>query len=62
MNWLVGRVLARARSTCTGVWDLFPAALQQRYQPVRARLSDVGPERIRQMDAAAVKSYSGMFL
>ena len=36
------------------VWDLFPAALQQRYQPVRARLSDVGPERIRQMDAAGI--------
>jgi predicted TIM-barrel fold metal-dependent hydrolase len=36
------------------VWDLFPAALQQKYQPVRARLSDVGPERIRQMDAAGM--------
>ncbi len=36
------------------VWDLFPAALQQRYQPVRARLSDVGPERVRQMDAAGI--------
>jgi len=36
------------------VWDLFPAALQQKYQPVRARLSDVGPERIRQMDAAGI--------
>jgi predicted TIM-barrel fold metal-dependent hydrolase len=36
------------------VWDLFPAALQQRYQPVHARLSDVGPERIRQMDAAGI--------
>jgi predicted TIM-barrel fold metal-dependent hydrolase len=36
------------------VWDLFPSALQQKYQPVRARLSDVGPERIRQMDAAGI--------
>ena len=36
------------------VWDLFPAALQQKYQPVRARLSDVGPQRIRQMDAAGI--------
>ena len=36
------------------VWQLFPASLQQRYEPVRARLSDVGPERIRQMDAAGI--------
>ncbi|HEY4793377.1 MAG TPA: amidohydrolase family protein, partial [Mycobacterium sp.] len=36
------------------VWELFPAALQQKYQPVRARLSDVGPQRIRQMDAAGI--------
>ncbi|MDT5169213.1 MAG: 2,3-dihydroxybenzoate decarboxylase [Mycobacterium sp.] len=36
------------------VWDLFPAQLQQKYQPVRARLSDVGAERIRLMDAARI--------
>lgn len=36
------------------VWDLFPASLQQKYQPVRTRLSDVGTERIRLMDAAGI--------
>ena len=36
------------------VWDLFPESLQQKYQPVRARLSDVGAERIRLMDAAGI--------
>jgi predicted TIM-barrel fold metal-dependent hydrolase len=36
------------------VWDLFPPPLQRRYQPVRARLSDVGAERIRLMDAAGI--------
>ncbi|MBO0881035.1 MAG: amidohydrolase, partial [Mycobacterium sp.] len=36
------------------VWDLFPDLLQRRYQPVRARLSDVGAERIRLMDAAGI--------
>jgi predicted TIM-barrel fold metal-dependent hydrolase len=36
------------------VWDLFPEALQQKYQPVKARLSDVGNERIRLMDAAGI--------
>lgn len=36
------------------VWELFPAALQRTYQPVRARLSDVGVERIRLMDAAGI--------
>lgn len=36
------------------VWALFPEALQHRYQPVRARLSDVGAERIRLMDAAGI--------
>jgi predicted TIM-barrel fold metal-dependent hydrolase len=36
------------------VWDLFPEALQRKYQPVRARLSDVGAERIRLMDAAGI--------
>jgi predicted TIM-barrel fold metal-dependent hydrolase len=36
------------------MWDLFPEALQRKYQPVRARLSDVGAERIRLMDAAGI--------
>src|SRR6185437_7252309 len=36
------------------VWELFPASLQRKYEPVRARLSDVGRERIRQMDAAGI--------
>jgi predicted TIM-barrel fold metal-dependent hydrolase len=36
------------------VWDLFPEPLQRKYRPVRARLSDVGSERIRQMDAAGI--------
>lgn len=36
------------------VWDQFPLALQQKYEVMKARLSDVGPERIRRMDAAGV--------
>jgi predicted TIM-barrel fold metal-dependent hydrolase len=36
------------------VWDLFPEPLQRKYQPVRARLSDVGAQRIRLMDAARI--------
>jgi predicted TIM-barrel fold metal-dependent hydrolase len=36
------------------VWELFPESLQRKYQPVRARLSDVGAERIRLMDAAGI--------
>jgi predicted TIM-barrel fold metal-dependent hydrolase len=36
------------------VWDLFPEPLQRKYQPVRARLGDVGVERIRLMDAAGI--------
>jgi predicted TIM-barrel fold metal-dependent hydrolase len=36
------------------VWDLFPEPLQRKYQPVRARLSDVAAERIRLMDAAVI--------
>jgi predicted TIM-barrel fold metal-dependent hydrolase len=36
------------------VWDLFPESLQRKYQPVRARLSDIGAERIRLMDAAGI--------
>src|SRR5579859_2453178 len=36
------------------VWQLFPEPLQRRYQPLRARLSDVGAQRIRLMDAAGI--------
>jgi predicted TIM-barrel fold metal-dependent hydrolase len=36
------------------VWDLFPDSLQRKYRPVAARLSDVGAERIRLMDAAGI--------
>jgi len=36
------------------VWDLFPELLQQKYKVVKARLTDVGPERIRLMDAAGI--------
>ena len=36
------------------VWDLFSESLQRKYQPVRARLSDVGAGRIRLMDAAGI--------
>ncbi len=36
------------------VWNLFPEPLQRKYQPVKARLSDVGAERIRLMDAAGI--------
>jgi predicted TIM-barrel fold metal-dependent hydrolase len=36
------------------MWDLFPEPLQRKYQPVRARLSDVGAGRIRLMDAAGI--------
>jgi predicted TIM-barrel fold metal-dependent hydrolase len=36
------------------VSDLFPEPLQRKYQPVRARLSDVGAGRIRLMDAAGI--------
>ncbi len=36
------------------VWDLYPESLRQKYQPVRARLSDVGTGRIRLMDAAGI--------
>jgi predicted TIM-barrel fold metal-dependent hydrolase len=36
------------------VWDLYPQSLRQKYQPVKARLSDVGTERIRLMDVAGV--------
>ncbi len=36
------------------VWDIFPGPLQQKYKVVKARLTDVGPERIRLMDAAGI--------
>lgn len=36
------------------VWDLYPEPLQRKYEPVRARLSDVGAGRIRLMDAAGI--------
>ena len=36
------------------VWEVFPEELRHRYEPVRARLSDVGTERIRLMNAAGI--------
>ena len=36
------------------VMELFPASLQQKYAVIRGRLMDVGPERIRRMDAAGI--------
>ncbi|MBV8349394.1 MAG: amidohydrolase [Mycolicibacterium sp.] len=36
------------------VWDLFPESLQQKYKVLEARLSDVGRQRIRMMDAAGI--------
>jgi predicted TIM-barrel fold metal-dependent hydrolase len=36
------------------VWDLYPESLRRKYQPVRARLNDVGTGRIRLMDAAGI--------
>jgi predicted TIM-barrel fold metal-dependent hydrolase len=36
------------------MWDMFPEALQRKYRPVRARLSNVGKARIRLMDAAGI--------
>ncbi|BBY09203.1 amidohydrolase family protein [Mycobacterium noviomagense] len=36
------------------VWDLYPESLRRRYQPIKARLSDVGAERVRAMDAAGI--------
>jgi predicted TIM-barrel fold metal-dependent hydrolase len=36
------------------LWELFPSALQQRYTVVKDGLSNVGPERIRRMDAAGI--------
>ncbi|HME48746.1 amidohydrolase family protein [Mycobacterium sp.] len=36
------------------VWDIFPESLQQMYKVLEARLSDVGRDRIRLMDAAGI--------
>jgi predicted TIM-barrel fold metal-dependent hydrolase len=36
------------------LWRLFPPVLQERYAPLRDKLGDVGPERIRRMDAAGI--------
>lgn len=36
------------------VWDLYPESLQQKFKVVKARLDDVGAERIRLMDAAGI--------
>jgi predicted TIM-barrel fold metal-dependent hydrolase len=51
----VSRVVALEEAFChPRVWELFPVPLQQKYRPVRSRLSDVGAERIRLMDAAGI--------
>lgn len=36
------------------VWDLFPPNFQKQYGLVKGSLTDIGPERIRQMDAAGI--------
>jgi predicted TIM-barrel fold metal-dependent hydrolase len=36
------------------IFDLYPLELQQRYGPVKDKLFDVGPERIKRMDAAGI--------
>jgi predicted TIM-barrel fold metal-dependent hydrolase len=36
------------------LWELFPPALHERYAPVKDGLSDLGPGRIRRMDAAGI--------
>jgi len=36
------------------VWELYPESLQQKYEPVKARLTEVGFGRIRLMDAAGI--------
>jgi 2,3-dihydroxybenzoate decarboxylase len=36
------------------VWDLFPSSYQEQYAMVKDSLTDVGPERIRLMDAAGI--------
>jgi len=36
------------------VWDLFPVSYQKQYMMIKKSLTDVGPERIRLMDAAGI--------
>jgi predicted TIM-barrel fold metal-dependent hydrolase len=36
------------------VWELFPGLLQDSYKVVKKRLTDVGPDRLRLMDAAGI--------
>jgi len=36
------------------LWDLFPADLQKKYSVLKGRLTDVGPDRIKLMDAAGI--------
>jgi predicted TIM-barrel fold metal-dependent hydrolase len=36
------------------LWEVFPPSLQKRYALIKDRLTDVGPERIRRMDAAGI--------
>ena len=36
------------------IFDLYSPELQQRYEPVKNKLLDVGPERIKRMDAAGI--------
>jgi predicted TIM-barrel fold metal-dependent hydrolase len=51
----VSRVVALEEAfTQPRVWELYPESLQQRYEPVRARLTEVGAERIRLMDVAGI--------
>ena len=36
------------------IYDLYPSDVQQRLAPVKGKLFDVGPERIKRMDAAGI--------
>jgi predicted TIM-barrel fold metal-dependent hydrolase len=36
------------------VWELFPPSYQKQYNMVKGSLTDIGPERIRRMDAAGI--------
>ena len=36
------------------LWEVYPAALRERYAPVKERLMNVGPARIAEMDAAGI--------
>jgi predicted TIM-barrel fold metal-dependent hydrolase len=50
-----GRVIALEEAFLhPELWRLFPSVLQERYAPVKERLGDVGPERIRRMEAAGI--------